>query len=59
MHRTKSPDRAMRARRLAAPFPGTKADPFEECSMLDVLMVALALGFFAVSVGYAYACDRL
>jgi hypothetical protein len=32
---------------------------FEECSMLDVLMVALALGFFAVSVGYAYACDRL
>jgi hypothetical protein len=33
--------------------------PFEESSMLDVLMVALALGFFAVSVGYAYACDRL
>jgi hypothetical protein len=33
--------------------------PFEENSMLDVVMVALALGFFAVSVGYAYACDRL
>jgi hypothetical protein len=49
----------MGARRLAALFPGTKADPLEECSMLDVLMVALALGFFAVSVGYAYACDRL
>jgi hypothetical protein len=32
---------------------------FEDSSMLDVLMVALALGFFAVSVGYAYACDRL
>ena len=32
---------------------------FEESSMLDVLMVALALGFFAVSVGYAYACDWL
>jgi hypothetical protein len=31
----------------------------EDCSMLDVLMVALALGFFALSVGYAYACDRL
>jgi len=27
--------------------------------MLDVLMIALALAFFAVSVGYAYACDRL
>jgi hypothetical protein len=32
---------------------------FEESSMLDILMVALALGFFAASVGYAYACDRL
>ena len=32
---------------------------FEESSMMDVLMVALALAFFAVSVGYAYACDRL
>ncbi len=31
----------------------------EDSSMLDVLMVALALGFFALSVGYAYACDRL
>jgi hypothetical protein len=32
---------------------------FEESSMLDVVMVALALGFFAVSMGYAYVCDRL
>jgi hypothetical protein len=31
----------------------------EDDPMLDVLMVALALGFFALSVGYAYACDRL
>jgi hypothetical protein len=37
--------------------PKTRA--FEESSMLDVVMVALVLGFFAVSVGYAYACDRL
>jgi hypothetical protein len=27
--------------------------------MLDVILVALGLGFFALSVGYAYACDRL
>jgi len=27
--------------------------------MMDVVMVTLALGLFAVSVGYAYACDRL
>jgi hypothetical protein len=27
--------------------------------VLDILMVAMALGFFALSVGYAYACDRM
>ena len=37
----------------------SEADLSEDSSMLDVLMVALALGFFALSVGYAYACDRL
>jgi hypothetical protein len=27
--------------------------------MLDLIMLAIGLGFFALSVGYAYACDRL
>jgi len=27
--------------------------------MLDILMLAIALAFFALSVGYAVACDRL
>jgi hypothetical protein len=27
--------------------------------MLDVAMLALGLGFFLLSVGYAYACERL
>jgi len=27
--------------------------------MLDLILVAGALVFFAVSIGYAYACDRL
>jgi len=27
--------------------------------MLDVIMIAIALGFFALSVGYTIACDRL
>jgi len=27
--------------------------------MLDVVLVALGLAFFVLSVGYAYACDRL
>jgi hypothetical protein len=26
---------------------------------LDLILLALGLGFFALSVGYAYACDRL
>ena len=27
--------------------------------MLDVILVALGLAFFAVSIAYPYACDRL
>ena len=30
-----------------------------EFPMLDTLMVVIALAFFALSVGYAYACDRM
>jgi hypothetical protein len=31
----------------------------EESSMLDIVMLALGLGFFVVAVGYTYACERL
>jgi hypothetical protein len=27
--------------------------------MMDLIMLATGLGFFALSVGYAIACDRL
>jgi hypothetical protein len=27
--------------------------------LLDMILLALGLGFFALSVGYVYACDRL
>jgi hypothetical protein len=27
--------------------------------MLDLVMLAIAAGFFALTIGYAYACDRL
>jgi hypothetical protein len=27
--------------------------------MLDILSLAMGLGFFAVSIAYVYACDRL
>jgi len=28
-------------------------------SMMDILMLALAFGFFALAIGYTYACERL
>jgi hypothetical protein len=31
----------------------------KEQSMLDVIMLAVGLGFFALSIAYVYACDRL
>ena len=34
--------------------------PFlKEHLMLDLILIALGLGFFVASVAYAYACDRL
>jgi hypothetical protein len=27
--------------------------------MLDIILIAIGLGFFALSVGYTIACDRL
>jgi hypothetical protein len=27
--------------------------------MMDIVMVALAVGFFAVSIAYVYACEQL
>ena len=27
--------------------------------MMDVVMVALAIGFFALSIAYVYACEQL
>jgi hypothetical protein len=31
----------------------------KEHSMMDFLMLALAFGFFALAIGYTYACERL
>jgi hypothetical protein len=31
----------------------------KELSMMDVIMLAIGFGLFAVSVGYTIACDRL
>ena len=42
---------------MAAPARATR--PHQEHPMLDLIMLAIGLGFFALSVGYAYACERL
>jgi hypothetical protein len=31
----------------------------QELSMLDILMLGLGLGFFLLTLGYTYACERL
>jgi hypothetical protein len=31
----------------------------QEPLMLDAVMLALGLGFFILTLGYAYACERL
>ena len=31
----------------------------EESAMFDVMMVAIALGFFGLALGYVIACDRM
>jgi hypothetical protein len=31
----------------------------KEQPMLDLMLLALGLGFFAVSVAYVFGCDRL
>jgi SNF family Na+-dependent transporter len=33
--------------------------PLKEHLMMDVIMLAIGLVFFALSVGYVVACDRL
>jgi hypothetical protein len=40
-------------------IPASRFTAHKEHLMLDIAMLALGLGFFAVSVGYAYACERL
>jgi hypothetical protein len=31
----------------------------QEQTMLDILMLALGAGLFALALGYTYACERL
>jgi len=40
-------------------LPAGAAACRKEHPMLDIAMLAIGLGFFALSVGYVLACDRL
>ena len=41
-------------------FESTLRNPFErEHYMFDLVLLAMGIGFFALAIGYAYACDRL
>ncbi|WP_309179106.1 hypothetical protein [Bradyrhizobium sp. Ash2021] len=40
-------------------MPRTDTRREKEHPMLDIVMLALGLGFFAAGIGYAYACERL
>jgi hypothetical protein len=47
------------SKRTEAPAVRRRFIPHQESAMLDILMLVLGLGFFAASIGYAYACERL
>ncbi|WP_158550475.1 hypothetical protein [Bradyrhizobium sp. NFR13] len=51
-----APDRASGARAVCSAPPQSS---HQELPMLDVVMLALGLGFFILTLGYAYACERL
>jgi hypothetical protein len=50
------------ARQNDASEPASSA-PYQTAArnvpMLDLIMLAIGLGLFAATVGYAYACERL
>ena len=43
----------------AAAFPFGFENLIRSIPMMDVVMVALAIGFFALSIAYVYACEQL
>ena len=57
MYRDGNPHRfLMSGSLLASP---NQNRPEREEAMLDILMLAIGAGLFVITIGYAYACDRL
>ncbi|WP_315771963.1 MULTISPECIES: hypothetical protein [unclassified Bradyrhizobium] len=48
-----------KSRASGCPYALRVSRAHEEHTMLDILMLALAAGFFALAIGYTYACERL
>ncbi|NVN87810.1 MAG: hypothetical protein HXX15_17165 [Rhodopseudomonas sp.] len=46
------------SRQPDTPFQPAITEP-KERPMLDIIMLAIGLGLFALSVGYAYGCEWL
>jgi hypothetical protein len=47
-------------RSLPCPQRAVEAhEAHEGAFMLDIVMLALGLGFFVLAIGYTYACERL
>jgi hypothetical protein len=44
---------------LECPIVSRRSRSDKEHLMLDIVMLALGLGFFVAAVGYTYACERL
>jgi hypothetical protein len=45
--------------RQGYPLRGAELCVGRNIQMFDLIMLAIGLGFFALSVGYAHACDQL
>jgi hypothetical protein len=50
---------ALHGHQTRAPSSRVAIHIAQEHPMLDIVMLALGLGFFAAGIGYAYACERL
>jgi hypothetical protein len=51
--------RSVAAHHVSASAVGLHGVARKEHQMLDLVLLALGLGFFVLTIGYAYACDRL
>jgi hypothetical protein len=51
--------RGIKVKRPPGPHSASAREPKRSIRMLDILLVALGIALFGLTVGYAYACDWL